>query len=67
MPANESGERKAVLGENSYVTISLVGVLLGFAFWMGIQHNQLSDLNASVRDILKDHETRLRVLEKRQP
>ncbi len=54
-----------VLGEKTPLTIGLVLTLLGFAFWMGVQHSQMNELNTSVKEVMKDHETRIRVLEKR--
>ena len=52
------------ISEKSWVSLGLVITFVGFAFWMGVQHSQLSELNAFMRSIVSDHETRIRVLEK---
>ena len=62
---DETNIIKRAIGEGTPLTIGLVVTMLGFAFWMGIQHSELSTLNTNVRDVLKDHESRIRVLEKR--
>jgi hypothetical protein len=73
MSASESGERVAI-GKASTVTIGLVLTFLGFAFWMGVQHSQLStvssgvdELKTSVKENLRDHEQRIRNLEIKKP
>ena len=53
------------LSEKSWVSLGLVITFVGFAFWMGVQHSQLSELNAYMRGIVADHETRIRTLEKK--
>jgi nitrogen fixation-related uncharacterized protein len=62
--ASESGFRAAITS-NTAISVGLVGTLLGFAFWMGVQHNQLASLNADIKSMLKDHEERIRVLERK--
>jgi hypothetical protein len=68
--ADDSGTQsgfRAAITSNTAISVGLVVTLLGFAFWMGIQHNQLASLNTDIKEILKDHEGRLRVLERVKP
>jgi hypothetical protein len=62
--ASKSGYGQAI-SEKSWVSLGLVITFVGFAFWMGVQHSQLSELNGFMRGIVADHETRIRVLEKK--
>ena len=61
--AGKSGFNSAI-GERTWVSLTLVITFVGFAFWMGIQHSQLSTLNDNFAKFFADHETRIRVLEK---
>ncbi len=63
MDKSNSGVGNAI-SEKSWVSLGLVITFVGFAFWMGVQHSQLSELNAFMRSIVADHETRIRILEK---
>lgn len=64
---NTSGPRAATgaqISDRTSVTVGLLVLMVGFAFWMGVQHSNLNELGVSVRDVLKDHEQRIRALEK---
>lgn len=61
--AGKSGYGAAIT-EKSWVSVGLLIILIGFAFWMGVQHSQLRELNDFCRSIVADHESRIRILEK---
>jgi len=61
---SRSGFTNAI-SDKTWVSLGLVVTFVGFAFWMGVQHNQLSELNSYMRGIVTDHETRIRVLERK--
>lgn len=55
----------AAINDKTWVSLGLVFTFVGFAFWMGVQHSQLSTLNENFSKFFQDHETRIRVLEKK--
>lgn len=61
--ASKSGFSNAI-NDKTWVSLGLVMTFIGFAFWMGVQHSQLSTLNENFAKFFADHETRIRVLEK---
>ena len=57
------GTKMKALGENTPITIGLAILVIGFAFWMGKMHSDLSNLGEQVQTVLQDHEQRIRALE----
>lgn len=57
--------KRFVLGESTPVAVGFMVTIIGAFFAAGIIYGQFVELNNTVKDVLKDHETRLRVLERK--
>ena len=67
----ENSKQKPI-SQTTPVTVGLLILLLGLAFWLGVQHAQLrnlgermNDLSCQVKTVIQDHEKRLRALEQK--